>query len=125
MCGIAGIFDADLSPAEIQAALTRMEGSLLHRGPDEGATVLLCEPRGGLAVRRLSIVDLQHGSQPLPNEDSTVFVLLNGEIYNHRALRDTVEARGHRFRGDSDTEVIVHLYEEYGVECLDQLCGMF
>jgi len=87
--------------------------------------VLLSEPPGGLAVRRLSIVDLEHGSQPMPNEDSTVLALLNGEIYNHRLLRDTLAGRGHHFRGDSDTEVVVHLYEEYGVECLDQLRGMF
>ncbi len=125
MCGIAGIFNADFSPTEIQTALGRMERSLLHRGPDEGGIVVLCEPRGGLAVRRLSIVDLQHGSQPLSNEDSTVHALLNGEIYNHRVLRDILVARGHHFRGDSDTEVIVHLYEDYGVECLDRLRGMF
>jgi asparagine synthase (glutamine-hydrolysing) len=125
MCGIAGIFNADLSPEEIQSALARMEKSLFHRGPDEGGTVVLSQPPGGLTVRRLSIVDLQHGSQPVPNEDSTVFTLLNGEIYNHRAMRETLLARGHRFRGDSDTEVIVHLYEEYGVECLDHLHGMF
>src|SRR5579864_3533033 len=125
MCGIAGIFNAVLSPTEIQGALARMEQSLFHRGPDEGGTVLLCEPQGGLAVRRLSIVDLQHGSQPVANEDSSVFALLNGEIYNHRALRETLVAHGHCFRGESDTEVIVHLYEEYGVECLDRLRGMF
>lgn len=125
MCGIAGIFNAVLSPTEIQGALARMEQSLFHRGPDEGGTVLLCEPQGGLAVRRLSIVDLEHGSQPVANEDSSVFALLNGEIYNHRALRETLVARGHCFRGESDTEVIVHLYEEYGVECLDRLRGMF
>jgi asparagine synthase (glutamine-hydrolysing) len=125
MCGIAGIFNADLSPTEIQTALARMERSLLHRGPDEGGIAVLSEPRGGLAVRRLSIVDLQHGSQPMPNEDSTVLALLNGEIYNHRALRDMLVARRHQFRGDSDTEVVVHLYEEYGLECLDRLRGMF
>lgn len=125
MCGIAGIFNADLSPTEIQTALVRMQRSLLHRGPDEGGIAVLCEPPGGLAVRRLSIVDLQHGSQPVPNEDSTVLALLNGEIYNHRVLRDMLLARGHHFRGDSDTEVIVHLYEDYGVECLDRLHGMF
>lgn len=125
MCGIAGIYNADCSPDETRAALARMERSLLHRGPDEGGTVLLCDPRGGLAVRRLSIVDLQHGSQPVPNEDSSVFALLNGEIYNHGVLRDMLVARGHHFRGDSDTEVIVHLYEEYGLESLDRLRGMF
>ena len=121
MCGIAGIFNADLSPTEIQTALLRMQRSLLHRGPDEAGIAVLGEPPGGLAVRRLSIVDLQHGSQPVPNEDSTVLALLNGEIYNHRVLRDMLLARGHHFRGESDTEVIVHLYEDYGVECLETM----
>ncbi len=125
MCGIAGIFDADLSPEQIQIALARMEQSLVHRGPDEGAVTVLAQPTGGLAVRRLSIVDLQHGSQPVPNEDATVFALLNGEIYNHRMLRQSLASRGHCFRGDSDTEVVLHLYEEHGIECLDQLRGMF
>src|ERR1039458_8747197 len=125
MCGIAGIFNVDLSTEELQAALTRMEQSLVHRGPDEGAACVIAEMHGGLAVRRLSIVDLEHGSQPCSNEDSTVFALLNGEIYNHRALREGLTARGHRFRGESDTEVVTHLYEEYGDECLERLRGMF
>ena len=125
MCGIAGIFEADMAPEELQAALERMELSLLHRGPDEGAVRIFKEPRGGLSVRRLSIVDLEHGSQPCANEDSTVFTLLNGEIYNHRELRKDLQDRGHRYRGDSDTETVVHLYEEYGIECLGRLRGMF
>jgi asparagine synthase (glutamine-hydrolysing) len=125
MCGIAGIFEAGVSPEELQAALVRMERSLLHRGPDEGAVLTFVEPRGGLSVRRLSIVDLEHGSQPCANEDSTVFTLLNGEIYNYRELREGLQTRGHRFRGESDTETVVHLYEEYGIECLSRLRGMF
>ena len=94
MCGIAGIFDVDLSAGELQVALPRMEQSLVHRGPDEGAACVIAEMHGGLAVRRLSIVDLEHGSQPYSNGDSTVFALLNGEIYNHRALRERLTARG-------------------------------
>jgi asparagine synthase (glutamine-hydrolysing) len=125
MCGIAGIIHAELPSDELRAALERMQASLLHRGPDEGDLVVLEEARAGLAARRLSIVDLEHGSQPVANEDGTVFALLNGEIYNYLALREKLLGLGHRFRGRCDTEVIVHLYEESGPAFLDQLQGMF
>jgi len=125
MCGIAGIFATQLSADDLRAALGRMEQSLIHRGPDGGGTLMFTEPRGGLAVRRLSIVDLEHGDQPMPNEDDHIFALLNGEIYNHRELREDLLARGHRFRGTSDTEAALHLYEEYGEECFARLHGMF
>jgi len=125
MCGIAGVVNTELSPEELEAALARMERSLFHRGPDEGGVLAFPAQRAGLAARRLAIVDLQGGRQPMPNEDGTVHAVLNGEIYNHAELRRDLESRGHRFKSRSDTEAVVHLYEEHGVACLDLLHGMF
>ena len=125
MCGIAGIVDADLSPLDIQAALASMQEAMIHRGPDEGGARVFADCRAGLCARRLSIVDLEYGSQPVANEDETVFAVLNGEIYNHDSLREQLVAQGHRFRGHCDSEAIVHLYEQYGVDCLDRIRGMF
>lgn len=125
MCGIAGIFNADPPSEALQAALARMGQSLIHRGPDEGGLQTFAQPPGGLSVRRLSIIDPDGGQQPCANEDSSVFVLLNGEIYNYRELSKQLLARGHRFRSHSDTETIVHLYEEFGIDCLPHLQGMF
>ena len=84
-----------------------------------------CAENIGLAMRRLSIIDLQTGQQPVTNEDGTVWIVFNGEIYNHQELRQQLEPRGHRYRSRSDTETIVHLYEEYGRECVKHLRGMF
>src|SRR5207249_813565 len=107
------------------ASLLNMQQAMFHRGPDEGALRIASHCRMGLCARRLSIVDLEHGSQPVANEDETVFGVLNGEIYNHAALREKLISMGHTIRGHSDTEALVHLYEQYGIECLDQLRGMF
>ena len=106
---------------------------LVHRGPDDSG--LYCsqqdavrssaKPRAALGHRRLSIIDLESGRQPLANEDETVWIVFNGEIYNYHELRGNLESAGHRFRTESDTETIVHLYEEYGVDCVDYLRGMF
>src|SRR3954467_13228147 len=98
--------------------------AIAHRGPDAAGEHLV---PGEVAIgfRRLAIIDLQTGDQPIPNEDSTVHVTCNGEIYNFRDLRSGLRSRGHGFRSDSDTEVIAHLYEERGVDCLDELQGMF
>lgn len=102
-----------------------MNAAQAHRGPDDKGTICF-EPLGaGLASCRLSIVDLEHGRQPIANEDETVHVALNGEIYNHDSLRELLQSRGHRFRSRSDTEVLVHLYEEYGDGFLERLDGMF
>ncbi|HEX2645437.1 MAG TPA: asparagine synthase (glutamine-hydrolyzing) [Thermoanaerobaculia bacterium] len=120
MCGICGVWDA--FGADL-AALERMNGALVHRGPDDQGSIGLGEV--GLAMRRLSIIDLSRGHQPIPNEDSTVWIVFNGEIYNHRELRRHLESRGHDFRTDSDTEVILHLYEERGEKVVDELRGMF
>lgn len=127
MCGIAGIVDFGGRPVDVDL-LRRMCAALRHRGPDEeGFHVAGGDRRAavGLGVSRLSIIDLAGGQQPVANEDRTVWVVQNGEIYNFLELRTELEARGHRFRSRSDTEVIVHAYEEYGDECVSRLNGMF
>lgn len=125
MCGIAGILtltpDATVTPAPLRT----MAGALTHRGPDDEGVYV--DPRGrcGFGFRRLAIIDLAGGHQPLANEDGTVWVVFNGEIYNFRDLRQALQARGHRFATETDTEVIVHAYEEFGEECFTRLAGMF
>jgi len=123
MCGICGIlsFTDDFRPDN--AALLAMRDTLTHRGPDDAGIFL--SDRIGLAMRRLSIVDLAGGHQPLFNETGEIAIVCNGEIYNYRSLREELKAKGHHFRSNSDTEVIVHLYEEMGCECLKTLDGMF
>jgi asparagine synthase (glutamine-hydrolysing) len=124
MCGIAGkLYVDDSRPVEADA-LRRMADALRHRGPDDGG--VWCEGAVGLAHRRLSVIDLTPaGRQPMANEDGTVRIVFNGEVYNFEALRPALEAAGHRFRSRTDTEVVLHLYEEHGVECLGLLRGMF
>ena len=122
MCGIAGIFHNDFRHVD-HPALRRMTRALIHRGPDdEGFHV---EPGIGLGHRRLSIIDLSSGQQPLCNEDGTIWVTFNGEIFNYIELRADLEKRGHRFKTQSDTETIVHLYEEKGLDFVDDLNGQF
>jgi len=131
MCGICGM--AGLGPAASfdEGDIVRMRDVLSHRGPDDsGCTTAEFQSAGrpgrvGLGHARLSIIDLDTGHQPLSNEDGSVRVVFNGEIYNFQELRADLESRGHVFRTHSDTEVIVHLYEERGVECLNALRGMF
>lgn len=123
MCGIAGILNTDREHPVEGATLERMLSIMRHRGPD-GDGVHLDGPVG-LGHLRLSIIDLGAGAQPLSNEDGTVWITFNGEIYNYLELREKLLARGHRFRTHSDTEVIVHLYEDYGPDCVHQLRGMF
>jgi asparagine synthase (glutamine-hydrolysing) len=120
VCGIAGIADRD---GPDRAALEAMSAALVHRGPDAAGTAF--DGPVGLAARRLAIIDLAHGDQPIATEDGRVTVVQNGEIYNHAELRAGLERRGHRFRTRSDTEVIGHLYEEHGIRFLDRLRGMF
>lgn len=120
MCGICG----SVSDKEVKEGdLRRMMDLLAHRGPDDQG--LRIAPGAGLGHRRLSIIDLQTGHQPIANEDESMWVVLNGEIYNYRDLKKNLMGRGHRFATASDTEVIVHLYEEYGAECVQHLRGMF
>lgn len=118
MCGIAG-FAGSLNPS----LLDRMARRLAHRGPDDEGVYL--DDGVGLASRRLAIIDLEGGRQPMTNEDRSLWLVLNGEIYNYRELRAELQARGHRFATASDTEVILHLYEDEGEECLNRLRGMF
>jgi len=122
MCGISGIVSLQGRPVsheEIEA----MCSAIVHRGPDDWGVYL--GPNIGLGMRRLSIIDIKTGQQPVHNEDKTVWVVFNGEIYNFRELRRALEQQGHRFYTETDTEVIVHLYEEYGRKCVDRLRGMF
>jgi asparagine synthase (glutamine-hydrolysing) len=123
MCGIAGILFADASRPVDAGILRRMGESLGHRGPD--AEGFWMEPGVGLVHRRLSIIDLASGDQPIGNEDGSVQVVFNGEIYNYRALRAALETRGHHFKTQSDTEVVVHLYEEEEERLVECLRGMF
>jgi asparagine synthase (glutamine-hydrolysing) len=122
MCGIAGVFFADSRPVAPDR-LEAMSSAIVHRGPD-GSGVFRA-PGVGLVHRRLSIIDLEGGRQPLGNEDGSVQVVFNGEIYNYQELRQRLLARGHHFATNSDTEVLVHLYEEVGDRLVDQLRGMF
>src|ERR1051325_6133515 len=123
MCGIAGIFAVDPAAPVDEVTLHRMTAALAHRGPDgEG---FLVEPGIGLGHRRLAIIDLDGGHQPMFNEDGSVAIVFNGEIYNHAALHRELAALGHRFRSRSDTETIVHAWESWGPGCLDRLSGMF
>ncbi len=123
MCAIAGILKFDLRERAEPSRLDRMGSVQRHRGPD-GAGAWLGGPVG-LAHRRLAIVDVSGGHQPMTNEDETIWIVFNGEIYNHLSLRRELEAAGHRYRTRSDTETILHLYEEYGAACVDRLEGMF
>jgi asparagine synthase (glutamine-hydrolysing) len=123
MCGITGIFDTRGKRDIDRAVLNRMNEAQLHRGPDEGG--LHVEPGVGLGHRRLSIIDLSTGQQPLYNEDKSVCVVFNGEIYNYQALIPELQALGHIFHTRSDTEVIVHAWEAWGERCVDRFRGMF
>jgi asparagine synthase (glutamine-hydrolysing) len=123
MCGIVGIFDLHGNGKIDQALLAKMNQSQVHRGPDEGGLHL--EPGVGLGHRRLSIIDLASGQQPLFNEDGSVVVVFNGEIYNFQALVRELTQYGHQFRTHSDTEVIVHAWEQWGEHCVEHFRGMF
>ncbi|EHR71999.1 asparagine synthase, glutamine-hydrolyzing [Burkholderiales bacterium JOSHI_001] len=123
MCGIAGIFDARAQREIDRVALARMNQAQFHRGPDEGDVHV--EPGVGLAHRRLSIIDLATGQQPLFNEDKSVVVVFNGEIYNYAELVPELQALGHVFHTHSDTEVIVHAWESWGADCVKRFRGMF
>jgi asparagine synthase (glutamine-hydrolysing) len=123
MCGICGIFFSNRDWHVIGDVLAGMNRRITHRGPDDEG--FFVEENVGLAMRRLSIIDVKSGHQPLSNENRDVWIVFNGEIYNHAELRADLEARGHTYRTRSDTETIVHLYEEYGRDCVKHLRGMF
>lgn len=123
MCGIAGLFDIQGKQRISDSALGPMVGALHHRGPDQKGAYL--DKIVGLGHARLSIIDLSSGVQPIHNEDRTVWIVLNGEIYNYRELRSSLETRGHRFYTNTDTEVILHHYEENGPDCVHDFNGQF
>src|SRR4051812_31860289 len=122
MCGIAGLIDPSLCPEEARAHLRGMLDLIVHRGPDGTGTHIA--PGVALGMRRLSIIDLEGGWQPIWNEDQSIGVVFNGEIYNYIELREDLVARGHVFKTETDTEVLVHLYELCGIEMLSKLRGM-
>jgi asparagine synthase (glutamine-hydrolysing) len=123
MCGINGIVYFDRERAVSEALLNGMRDTMIHRGPDDCGTFI--DGNIGLAHRRLSIIDVAGGKQPMTNEDGTIWIVFNGEIYNFKALRQGLLERGHVFRTQSDTEVVVHLFEEKGPECANELNGIF
>ena len=123
MCGICGVLHFDGQSADPEV-LGRMTEAIRHRGPDAGNTYL--DGPVGLGHRRLSIIDLSAaGTQPMTNEDSSLWVIYNGEIYNFAEIRAELETRGHIFRSNTDSEVILHAYESWGVDCLARFNGMF
>src|SRR6266850_721672 len=122
MCGIVGIVGSSGRPVD-DAVLRSMNDSLWHRGPDDEGYFV--RPRVGLGMRRLAIIDVAGGRQPVHNEDKSVWAVFNGEIYNHEELRDTLQRLGHHFYTRSDSETVVHLYEEYGDAGIARLRGMF
>src|SRR6266851_3673746 len=121
MCGICGVAGGD--PSEGRELVGLMCAAMVHRGPDDEGSAQLDGVT--LGMRRLSIIDLEGGHQPIHNEDSTVWVVQNGEIYNHLEMRDLLRAAGHSFSTESDTEVLVHGYEEWGEAMVERLNGMF
>jgi asparagine synthase (glutamine-hydrolysing) len=123
MCGISGIFEFERHDPISPELVRRMTDTIIHRGPDDDGVYV--GPGIGLGFRRLSIIDVAGGHQPISNEDGRIWVMLNGEIYNYPELRKELLDRGHKFTTRSDTESIVHLYEEYGQECFRKLRGMF
>ncbi len=122
MCGICGIIQPKHQPVD-RDTLAGMNAAIVHRGPDGDG--FFYAPGVGLAMRRLAIIDLNTGDQPIPNEDESIWIVFNGEIFNFHALRADLQKRGHRFRTQTDTECIVHLYEEYGDDCVQHLRGQF
>ncbi len=125
MCGIVGIAGTRANAPGTLEAVRSMAAAIVHRGPDDEGFHVATQGGAVLGMRRLSIIDLAGGHQPIANEERTVWVVCNGEIYNFRALRAGLEARGHRFRTQSDVEVLVHLYEEHGERFIEHADGMF
>src|SRR5437016_4812918 len=124
MCGINGIALSSRSRRELDVrVLERMRDVITHRGPDDAGTYV--DGQIGLGHRRLSIVDVAAGHQPMTNEDGRLRITYNGEIYNHADFREELERRGHVYRTHCDTETILHLYEEHGADCVRHLRGMF
>src|SRR5947209_14210982 len=122
MCGIVGFVNTKGRAAD-RPVLEAMNDAIAHRGPDDDGFYV--HKNVGLAMRRLAIIDLASGKQPIHNADKTKWIVFNGEIYNYQELRSGLEKSGHKFYTKSDTEVVIHLYDEYGEDCLQYLRGMF
>ena len=127
MCGICGVFNYGNSRQTFdEALLVRMSDTIKHRGPDDSGTFVSPDHRVGFGFRRLSIVDLSPaGHQPMFTPDRSVSIVFNGEIYNHQVLRKELEAKGYKYRSRSDTETILYAYQEYGLNFVHKLLGMF
>lgn len=123
MCGITGLIHFEKDKPISKQLLKKMTDTIHYRGPDDEGFYF--KENIGLGFRRLSIIDLSTGHQPLSNEDGSIWIVFNGEIYNFLELRDNLIKQGHRFNTRTDTEVIVHLYEQHGKDCLQYLRGMF
>ena len=123
MCGICGAFNFDRENKIHESDLKQMCKVITHRGPDDEG--IYVKQNIGIGMRRLSIIDLSTGRQPISNEDGTVWIVFNGEIYNHQEIKRELLQKGHQFKTKSDTEVILHAYEEYGEDCPKKLNGMF
>lgn len=123
MCGFAGYITAEGEGTEYKDDLIEMMNSIKHRGPDDEGTHI--DDMAGLGFRRLSIIGIENGKQPMYNEDNSIVVTFNGEIYNYQKIKDELIQKGHVFKTDADTEVLVHGYEEYGIELLQKLRGMY
>ena len=123
MCGITGyVKNPNCNDIINEDVLDNMRDTLIHRGPDDCGSYISSDNKIGLAHRRLSIIDLsKNGRQPMSNEDNTVWITFNGEIYNYKSIKKDLISRGHSFRNNTDTEVIIHAYEEFGMKCLDLL----
>jgi asparagine synthase (glutamine-hydrolysing) len=122
MCGIVGTVNNNSRPAS-RETIEKMNRCIFHRGPDDDGFYF--NENAALAMRRLAIIDLAHGKQPIHNHDKTKWIVFNGEIYNYQELREDLDKRGHEFYTNSDTEAIIHLYDEYGADCVQHLRGMF
>ena len=122
MCGIYGLINFNGKPVE-KELLFSMGDKMIHRGPDGEGYITF--DNIGIGMRRLAIIDPSGGQQPISNEDKSIYIVLNGEIYNHTELRNELLKRGHQFKTKSDVECVVHLYEEFGTACINQLNGMF
>ncbi|MCK4733731.1 MAG: hypothetical protein KAT65_14855, partial [Methanophagales archaeon] len=126
MCGICGILNISDWNEISEKILITMRDTMIHRGPDDAGLYISTDGKIGLGHRRLSIIDLSaRAKQPMSNEDGTIRIVFNGEIYNYKYLQKQLNEKGHTFKSDSDTEVIIHLYEEKGIECIHDLEGMF
>src|SRR5262245_16055567 len=124
MCGIVGISGTELNDnPESRELIGRMLGAIEHRGPDDEGHHI--ETGVAMGMRRLAVIDLATGRQPISNEDGSIWIVFNGEIYNFRELRELLLARGHKLRTRTDTETIAHLYEDEGERCVERLRGMF